>query len=150
MVSLELKGCGVLSEAYIDCPLLTSLDASFCRWVLLLWLYLVISLARWGLVSTGILYTWFMQPTKGWLFICYGIIMSTHRIIGLNVMLLCRPWWTFIFALSSELDLPWSVLYFFGQLAAGFLLMRVFKGNTFILLLDIKSDRYKAALRSTN
>lgn len=31
MVSLELKGCGVLSEAFIFCPLLTSLDASFCR-----------------------------------------------------------------------------------------------------------------------
>jgi len=31
MVSLELKGCGVLSEASIMCPLLTSLDASFCR-----------------------------------------------------------------------------------------------------------------------
>ncbi|BAT99268.1 hypothetical protein VIGAN_10067000 [Vigna angularis var. angularis] len=30
MVSLELKGCGVLSEAFINCPLLTSLDASFC------------------------------------------------------------------------------------------------------------------------
>ncbi|KOM49575.1 hypothetical protein LR48_Vigan08g040200, partial [Vigna angularis] len=29
MVSLELKGCGVLSEAFINCPLLTSLDASF-------------------------------------------------------------------------------------------------------------------------
>lgn len=32
MVSLELKGCGVLSEASLNCPLLTSLDASFCRW----------------------------------------------------------------------------------------------------------------------
>lgn len=32
MVGLELKGCGVLSEASINCPLLTSLDASFCRW----------------------------------------------------------------------------------------------------------------------
>jgi len=32
MVSLELKGCGVLSEASVNCPLLTSLDASFCRW----------------------------------------------------------------------------------------------------------------------
>lgn len=31
MVLLELKGCGVLSEALINCPLLTSLDASFCR-----------------------------------------------------------------------------------------------------------------------
>jgi len=31
MVSLELKGCGVLSEASVNCPLLTSLDASFCR-----------------------------------------------------------------------------------------------------------------------
>lgn len=31
MVSLELKGCGILSEASINCPLLTSLDASFCR-----------------------------------------------------------------------------------------------------------------------
>ena len=31
MVSLELKGCGVLSEAFVNCPLLTSLDASFCR-----------------------------------------------------------------------------------------------------------------------
>lgn len=31
MVLLELKGCGVLSEASISCPLLTSLDASFCR-----------------------------------------------------------------------------------------------------------------------
>lgn len=31
MVSLELKGCGVLSEASLNCPLLTSLDASFCR-----------------------------------------------------------------------------------------------------------------------
>lgn len=31
MESLELKGCGVLSEASINCPLLTSLDASFCR-----------------------------------------------------------------------------------------------------------------------
>lgn len=31
MVLLELKGCGVLSEASINCPLLTSLDASFCR-----------------------------------------------------------------------------------------------------------------------
>ncbi|XP_057959858.1 F-box/LRR-repeat protein 15 [Malania oleifera] len=30
MVLLELKGCGVLSEASINCPLLTSLDASFC------------------------------------------------------------------------------------------------------------------------
>ncbi|KAH9619086.1 hypothetical protein KSS87_017375 [Heliosperma pusillum] len=30
MVGLELKGCGVLSEVSIDCPLLTSLDASFC------------------------------------------------------------------------------------------------------------------------
>lgn len=30
MVVLELKGCGVLSDAYINCPLLTSLDASFC------------------------------------------------------------------------------------------------------------------------
>lgn len=28
---LELKGCGVLSEASINCPRLTSLDASFCR-----------------------------------------------------------------------------------------------------------------------
>jgi hypothetical protein len=33
MVLLELKGCGVLSEASINCPLLTSLDASFCRLV---------------------------------------------------------------------------------------------------------------------
>lgn len=32
MVLLELKGCGVLSEASINCPLLTSLDASFCRY----------------------------------------------------------------------------------------------------------------------
>lgn len=31
MQLLELKGCGVLSEASINCPLLTSLDASFCR-----------------------------------------------------------------------------------------------------------------------
>ncbi|MFS7917099.1 hypothetical protein Hanom_Chr03g00185051 [Helianthus anomalus] len=31
MVLLELKGCGVISEAFINCPLLTSLDASFCR-----------------------------------------------------------------------------------------------------------------------
>lgn len=31
MVSLELKGCGILSEAFINCPLLKSLDASFCR-----------------------------------------------------------------------------------------------------------------------
>ena len=31
MSILELKGCGVLSEASINCPLLTSLDASFCR-----------------------------------------------------------------------------------------------------------------------
>lgn len=31
MASLELKGCGVLSEASINCPLLTSFDASFCR-----------------------------------------------------------------------------------------------------------------------
>lgn len=31
MLLLELKGCGVLSEASIDCPRLTSLDASFCR-----------------------------------------------------------------------------------------------------------------------
>ncbi|XP_038991526.1 F-box/LRR-repeat protein 15-like [Hibiscus syriacus] len=31
MVSLELKGRGVLSEASINCPLLTSLDASLCR-----------------------------------------------------------------------------------------------------------------------
>lgn len=31
MLLLELKGCGVLAEASIDCPLLTSLDASFCR-----------------------------------------------------------------------------------------------------------------------
>ncbi|XP_076940646.1 F-box/LRR-repeat protein 15-like [Bidens hawaiensis] len=30
MALLELKGCGVLSEASINCPLLTSLDASFC------------------------------------------------------------------------------------------------------------------------
>ncbi|XP_057799893.1 F-box/LRR-repeat protein 15-like [Salvia miltiorrhiza] len=30
MVSLELKGCGVLSKAFIYCPLLTTLDASFC------------------------------------------------------------------------------------------------------------------------
>ncbi|KAH1056879.1 hypothetical protein J1N35_034944 [Gossypium stocksii] len=30
MVSLELKGCGVLSDASINCPLLKSLDASFC------------------------------------------------------------------------------------------------------------------------
>ncbi|KAI5427303.1 hypothetical protein KIW84_032643 [Lathyrus oleraceus] len=30
MVSLELKGCGGLSEASLNCPLLTSLDASFC------------------------------------------------------------------------------------------------------------------------
>jgi len=27
---LELKGCGGLSEAAINCPRLTSLDASFC------------------------------------------------------------------------------------------------------------------------
>ncbi|MFS7946884.1 hypothetical protein Hanom_Chr06g00541591 [Helianthus anomalus] len=31
MVLLELNGCGVISEAFINCPLLTSLDASFCR-----------------------------------------------------------------------------------------------------------------------
>ena len=31
MELLELKGCGVLSKASIKCPLLTSLDASFCR-----------------------------------------------------------------------------------------------------------------------
>lgn len=31
MLLLELKGCGVLSEAYINCPCLMSLDASFCR-----------------------------------------------------------------------------------------------------------------------
>ena len=31
MESLELKGCGVLPEATINCPLLASLDASFCR-----------------------------------------------------------------------------------------------------------------------
>ncbi|RVW52254.1 F-box/LRR-repeat protein 15 [Vitis vinifera] len=30
MVQLELKGCGGLSEASINCPMLTSLDASFC------------------------------------------------------------------------------------------------------------------------
>ncbi|KAK4490917.1 hypothetical protein RD792_001636 [Penstemon davidsonii] len=30
MVALELKGCGVLYVAFIYCPLLTSLDASFC------------------------------------------------------------------------------------------------------------------------
>ncbi|WKA06485.1 hypothetical protein VitviT2T_024382 [Vitis vinifera] len=30
MVQLELKGCGGLSEAFINCPMLTSLDASFC------------------------------------------------------------------------------------------------------------------------
>ncbi|CAO2817985.1 unnamed protein product [Amaranthus hypochondriacus] len=30
MISLELEACGVLSEASINCPLLTSLDASFC------------------------------------------------------------------------------------------------------------------------
>lgn len=30
---LELKGCGGLSEAAINCPRLTSLDASFCRLV---------------------------------------------------------------------------------------------------------------------
>lgn len=42
MVSLELKGCGVLSEAFIYCPLLTSLDASFCRWFELVLFYLFI------------------------------------------------------------------------------------------------------------
>lgn len=31
MTVLELKGCGVLSDVVINCPLLTSLDASFCR-----------------------------------------------------------------------------------------------------------------------
>ena len=31
MSILELKGCGVLSQATINCPRLTSLDASFCR-----------------------------------------------------------------------------------------------------------------------
>jgi len=31
MSIMELKGCGVLSEASINCPRLTSLDASFCR-----------------------------------------------------------------------------------------------------------------------
>lgn len=31
MLVLELKGCGMLSEAYISCPCLKSLDASFCR-----------------------------------------------------------------------------------------------------------------------
>jgi hypothetical protein len=31
MSILELKGCGVLSKASINCPRLTSLDASFCR-----------------------------------------------------------------------------------------------------------------------
>ncbi|XP_042479294.1 F-box/LRR-repeat protein 15-like [Macadamia integrifolia] len=30
MIVLELKGCGVLSEASINCPCLISLDASFC------------------------------------------------------------------------------------------------------------------------
>ncbi|KAM0040285.1 putative F-box/LRR-repeat protein [Helianthus debilis subsp. tardiflorus] len=30
MVLLELKGCGVISEAFINCLFLTSLDASFC------------------------------------------------------------------------------------------------------------------------
>ncbi|KAF5730688.1 hypothetical protein HS088_TW19G00282 [Tripterygium wilfordii] len=30
MVMLEMKGCGVLAEASINCPLLISLDASFC------------------------------------------------------------------------------------------------------------------------
>ncbi|KAF5730706.1 F-box/LRR-repeat protein 15-like [Tripterygium wilfordii] len=30
MVMLEMKGCGVLAEASINCPLLTCLDASFC------------------------------------------------------------------------------------------------------------------------
>ncbi|XP_058108585.1 F-box/LRR-repeat protein 15-like isoform X2 [Magnolia sinica] len=30
MSGLELKGCGVLSQASINCPRLTSLDASFC------------------------------------------------------------------------------------------------------------------------
>ncbi|XP_020104020.1 F-box/LRR-repeat protein 15 isoform X2 [Ananas comosus] len=31
MLILELKGCGVLSQASINCPCLKSLDASFCR-----------------------------------------------------------------------------------------------------------------------
>lgn len=31
MTVLELKGCGVLSHVVINCPLLKSLDASFCR-----------------------------------------------------------------------------------------------------------------------
>ncbi|KAG6512735.1 F-box/LRR-repeat protein 15-like isoform X2 [Zingiber officinale] len=31
MQVLELKGCGILSEAYISCSCLKSLDASFCR-----------------------------------------------------------------------------------------------------------------------
>lgn len=39
MVVLELKGCGVLSKASISCPLLTSLDASFCR--LYIYLFLI-------------------------------------------------------------------------------------------------------------
>jgi len=31
MTVLELKGCGILSQATINCPRLLSLDASFCR-----------------------------------------------------------------------------------------------------------------------
>lgn len=33
MTTLDLRGCGVLSQASIRCPHLSSLDASYCRQV---------------------------------------------------------------------------------------------------------------------
>ena len=84
MVSLELKGCGVLSEASINCPLLTSLDASFCRLrcncYLLLWSFTLVNSWRFNFICSQLKDAFLSATTASFSLIESLILMSCPSI----------------------------------------------------------------------
>lgn len=136
MASLELKGCGVVSEATINCPLLTSLDASFCRFVSLLppFLLVVCSIVGTTLFSVVIFYCYlavaiYLQPTEGWLLIRHNSFMPSHWVARTDVMPISWFWWTLVSALATKFDLSWFIIHFLGNSGACFRVMFTFEGN---------------------
>jgi len=125
MVSLELKGCGVLSEATINCPLLTSLDASFCRSRCFLVVFFWLSLSSPMTDICGV----YIQPTQGWLLVCNHCILPTDWIIDFDVLPFCWLWWTIFFGSTSTFDSAWFVIHFFDESGASVRLLFAIEGT---------------------
>lgn len=157
MLLLELKGCGVLSEASINCPLLTSLDASFCRssyeiafpsfsCLLLLCLspftlFLFSPLFLPSMLKLTLFSFSRMQPIEGWMLICNSYFMSAYWFTNLNVVPICWSWWTLFFAPASTFNFTRSIVHLFDKFAACFRVLFAVEG-TFIMLV-LKVAQYK-------